>query len=88
MTLPARFSVAQRVSDGGHDIPRDVIVRLYRAGLRNLLELYLPLADTAEICDNSDGSALLVASKTRRTGLVIHDRLRWAQLEDGNRWRT
>ena len=41
--------VAQRVSEGGHDIPQDTIVRRYWAGLRNLVGLYLPLPDAARI---------------------------------------
>jgi predicted ABC-type ATPase len=74
--------VAQRVAEGGHDIPRDVIIHRYRAGLRNLLGLYLPLADAAQIYDNSEGSGLLVASKARQTGVIIHDRPRWARLKE------
>jgi len=45
--------VAQRVKQGGHHIPEDVIVRRYYAGLTNLLIHYLPLADTAIILNNS-----------------------------------
>jgi predicted ABC-type ATPase len=72
--------VAQRVAEGGHNIPQDVIVRRYWAGLRNLIGLYLPLADTAQIYDNSDGMGIPIANKTREAGLVIDDRLRWAHL--------
>ena len=68
--------VARRVADGGHGIPRDVIIRRYRAGLRNLISRYLPLAETAQIYNNSDGTGLLIADKTRVTGLVIHDNTR------------
>jgi len=73
--------VATRVAEGGHNVPRSVIVRRYWAGLRNLFALYLPLADTAQIYDNSDGGGHLIASKTRQFGLNIHGRSRWAYME-------
>jgi predicted ABC-type ATPase len=41
--------VARRVREGGHRIPSDVIRRRYRAGLRNMRHLYLPLADAVLI---------------------------------------
>ncbi len=45
--------VAERVRAGGHDVPEPTVRRRYEAGLRNLFHLYLPLADTWEVIDNS-----------------------------------
>ena len=45
--------VAKRVSQGGHNIPLDVIYRRYRAGLSNLFKLYLPVVDYWAFYDNS-----------------------------------
>ena len=45
--------VAQRVSQGGHHVAEEVIVRRYYAGLKNLLNCYLPLSDMAVIVNNS-----------------------------------
>ena len=36
--------VAERVSKGGHDIPKDVIIRRYWAGLNNLFDIYMPIS--------------------------------------------
>ena len=49
--------VADRVRVGGHNVPEDTIRRRYDAGLTNLLGLYLPLADTWQLVDNSRMSA-------------------------------
>ena len=38
--------VAERVRQGGHDIPSATIQRRFNAGLRNFFDLYSPLADT------------------------------------------
>lgn len=44
--------VFERVQRGGHDIPEDTIRRRYTAGLENLVNLYLPFADTWQIYAN------------------------------------
>jgi predicted ABC-type ATPase len=73
--------VARRVRQGGHSIPSDVIIRRYWLGLRNMRELYLPLADVALIYDNSDNARVLIAEKTRDAAFVIHDARRWGLIE-------
>jgi predicted ABC-type ATPase len=73
--------VARRVSAGGHHIPDDVVVRRYWAGVVNMRDLYLPLADAASIFDNSDAALTLIAERTRGRSFVIHDAARWAAIE-------
>jgi len=73
--------VARRVSGGGHAIPPEVVVRRYWAGLANMREFYLPLADVAIIYDNSDKSLTLIAERTTNSALIIHDQARWAMIE-------
>jgi predicted ABC-type ATPase len=73
--------VARRVREGGHRIPDDVVVRRYRAGLTNLRDLYLPLADAASIFDNSDAALALIAERTPEGSFVVHDAFRWATIE-------
>ncbi len=57
----AASRVAVRVQGGGHDVPRADIERRYWRGLRNLWNLYLPLANTWALCDNSGEQLVLVA---------------------------
>lgn len=45
--------VADRVRAGGHAVPDDVIARRYAAGLANLRSLYIPLADSWKVIDNT-----------------------------------
>ena len=45
--------VAKRVSQGGHNIPTEVILRRYHAGLQNLFQLYIPVVDYWALYDNS-----------------------------------
>jgi predicted ABC-type ATPase len=74
--------VARRVRHGGHDIPEDVILRRYSAGLSNMRNLYLPLADEAEIYDNTDRRRVLIAEKREGLALLVHDPERWAKIEE------
>src|SRR5436309_6670143 len=45
--------VAARVRLGGHDVPEVTVRRRYARGLRNLFGLYLPIADSWQVFDNS-----------------------------------
>ena len=52
--------VAQRVSQGGHNIPDEVIRRRLAAGRRNFEQLYAPLVDSWALYDNSGTDAVLL----------------------------
>lgn len=54
--------VADRVAQGGHDIPEAVIRRRFTAGRRNFLNLYKPLADAWRHYDNAGEMPVLIAS--------------------------
>jgi predicted ABC-type ATPase len=45
--------VADRVRAGGHNVPEATIRRRYAGGLRNLRTLYLPLANSWSLIDNT-----------------------------------
>src|SRR6478609_10942441 len=47
----AKQRVRNRVLQGGHDVPPDVIERRYQAGVNNLQKLYLPVVSEALILD-------------------------------------
>lgn len=49
----AEERVEERVSAGGHDIPKEVIHRRYWLGLNNLFNLFVPMVDYWSMYDNS-----------------------------------
>lgn len=53
--------VAVRVSQGGHNIPEQVIRRRFRAGLENFEGLYKPLVDAWMFYDNSQSKLKMLA---------------------------
>lgn len=60
----AKERVETRVSEGGHNIPPDVIERRYLKGVQNLFNIYLPVVDSAFLFDNSYGHPELIAQQT------------------------
>jgi predicted ABC-type ATPase len=50
----ARERVKNRVAQGGHDVPADLIERRYKSGLVNLHRLYLPIVENALILDGNE----------------------------------
>jgi predicted ABC-type ATPase len=52
--------VTERVRQGGHGIPQDVIRRRFAAGLANFERSYAPCADAWAVYDNSGAQPLLV----------------------------
>ena len=53
--------VAERVAHGGHNIPQDVIIRRYSAGISNLFNLFMNEVDSWMIYDNSDNAREKIA---------------------------
>lgn len=52
--------VAQRVRQGGHDIPEQTIRRRFTKGITNFGDLYAPIVDSWTLYDNSGDVPLLV----------------------------
>ena len=73
--------VAQRVKEGGHNVPEDVIRRRFQLGISNLVNLFIPICDSVHVWNNTKGEAQLVAKQTTETtGLEIIDKNTWNQL--------
>ncbi len=52
--------VAFRVQQGGHNIPEDVIRRLFSAGRKNFEEHYSPIVNDWALYDNAAEEPLLI----------------------------
>lgn len=58
--------VAERVRQGGHGIPDEVVRRRFYAGLQNFEHLYRPLVDEWSLYDNAGAQPVLVDEGERR----------------------
>lgn len=79
-TKLAMRRVAQRVKEGGHNIPVNVIKRRYVSGIKNLFKIYIPHVDNWLIADNSAVPRTLVAEGGRKLKTVIYDNERYNEL--------
>ncbi len=73
--------VAQRVKQGGHHVPEPTIIRRYHSGIKNLMNLYLPFANTAIVMDVSSEQTEIIARKNKNKALNILNKKIWQKLE-------
>lgn len=73
--------VKERVKEGGHNIPTEVIRRRYKKGIYNLFELYLPVIDSVLIFDNSEGKHELIAEKIEGNQLTLLNQEKFIRLK-------
>ena len=73
--------VKTRVKEGGHNIETDVIRRRYVNGIKNLFNIYLPIADEVMIFDNSEIKHELIAEKTIDSEIDILNAAKFNQLK-------
>ena len=71
--------VAIRVSEGGHNIPKDIIARRYSRGIENLFKIYIPLCDSWMILDNEE-QPVIIAKGSNNQETEIFDKTKWNQI--------
>ena len=69
----AEQRVKIRVQEGGHNIPEDVIIRRYYAGLKNLTTIYQQICDIVLVYDNSRSIPVLIYEKSESADIQVHD---------------
>lgn len=74
--------VSKRVRAGGHAIPPETVVRRFHRSAFNLFGLYLPIAHTWRIYDNSTADPVLVATGDQFSPSKILSPRSWKHLND------
>ena len=69
----AKERVAQRVAEGGHNIPLETIERRYYNGIANLFTIYIDMVDICYIFDNSEGERTPIAKKYKGGKEIIYN---------------
>lgn len=73
--------VKNRVKEGGHNIPEDVIRRRYTSGLKNFFKLYLPMTDNWLFVNNS-GETYEIIAEGSFEDITINNKLLWNQIRE------
>jgi predicted ABC-type ATPase len=77
----AKDRVRKRVAEGGHNIDSEVIERRYRAGIKNLFEIYCNKVDSLLVYDNSSIESELICEKELQNDFVIHNAAKFESLK-------
>jgi len=72
--------VKGRVSEGGHNIPEEVIRRRYNKGIKNLIKLFIPVVDYWMVINNSENPFNLIAQGFKGNEKEIIVENIWKQL--------
>ena len=80
----AKKRVAQRVAEGGHNIPLETIERRYYNGIVNLFTIYIDTVDICYIFDNSEGRKELIAQKEKHKDMVIYNNDKFNLMKNNN----
>ena len=80
----AKERVAQRVAEGGHNIPLETIERRYYNGIANLFTIYIDMVDICYIFDNSEGRKELIAQKERHKDIVIYNNDKFSLIKNND----
>ena len=67
----AYIRVAKRVSEGGHNIPLDIIERRYYRGLYTLVNLYIPICDKWIVVNNVTAPSKIILQGAVELGQTI-----------------
>lgn len=74
--------VESRVLGGGHHVPDEFVIRRYGNGLKNFFNLYIPIADTWLLYDNSFLDTALIASKDKESSININNHVIWNKIQE------
>lgn len=78
--------VAERVRMGGHRVPERTIRQRYERSVRNFFDLYLPLAGTWQVYDNTQaGRSRVIAFRDETGAETIEDQSLWTNMKEAAR---
>ncbi len=76
--------VATRVSEGGHNIPEEVIIRRYFKGLANLTNIFIDICDYWIVIDNSTNPYKFIAEGALNLPVTIYENEIWSKIKTIN----
>ena len=73
--------VAERVANGGHNIPDDIVRRRYVVGISNLFRMFIPEVDFWNIYDNSQNPRIQIALGGRRADTTVFNHALYQEIQ-------
>ena len=69
--------VGDRVNKGGHNIPRDIIIRRCYRGIFNLIHFYIPICNGWIIFNNTKGESNMIATGEFEKNRIVENQYLW-----------
>ena len=73
--------VKLRVAGGGHNIPLDTIKRRYNNGIKNLINIFITLADKWVVIDNSHQEYFFIAENDAAKKIKVYHEKLWGLIK-------
>lgn len=73
--------VSDRVQRGGHNIPKEVVLRRYHKGLSNLFSLFMPVCNAWILADNSHDGLRIIAHGEKDDDNIIENTDLWGLIK-------
>ncbi len=73
--------VSDRVQRGGHNIPKEVVLRRYYKGLSNLFSLFMPVCNAWILADNSHDGLRIIAHGEKDDDNIIENTDLWGLIK-------
>ncbi|MCL2623680.1 MAG: zeta toxin family protein [Planctomycetaceae bacterium] len=73
----AKERVALRVSQGGHDVPDEIVERRFELGLKNFFELYMKQIAKWTFAENTINRLIKIAEASPDNEMIVYDNTRW-----------
>jgi len=74
--------VKSRVAEGGHHVGEPTVRRRYRAGIKNLFDLYIPICDCWMITDNSLSPMKVIAKGFKNGERYVNNKVIYNKLNN------
>ena len=81
----AKKRVAERVANGGHSIPLEVIERRYKVGLKNLFSLFMKEVDIWVLIDNSNNKCERISFGGKKLSQKVKDKVKFESIKNYDR---
>lgn len=77
----ALLRIAERVANGGHNIPEEIVRRRYITGISYLFKFFMHDVDSWNIFDNSENPRKLIAYGGKNTKTIIKEELLYSIIQ-------
>jgi predicted ABC-type ATPase len=74
--------IKDRVKKGGHSVPKEIVIRRYYRGIKNLFKYYLQICDYWLVIDNSRESPDIVVEGNKDLELEIFNKQIWSTIKE------